>query len=227
MNISIAIAIMGYPTRIKYIKEYMLPRLPLSTQVFVDIQQRGVWYNAKRCHNSYNANDTHVLILQDDLLLCKNFINSVIAVVKANPSNIISLYCPSSEALKIQASGKHWMTRNAITGQAMLVPTALEPYWQLWSEKNIPNQDEKQGDDFRISLFCHHTEYKAWYCVPSLVQHIGNRSSTLGYNHPGKYSKVFIGEENSGEDIDWTAGLTSPARMNYYYSEQELRQYGL
>jgi len=148
-------------------------------------------------------------------------------IVSVNPDNIISLYYSSKEAVKLVERDLHWFSRNAITGQAILMPIELEIKWQKWSQENIPNQDEKLGDDFRLSLFCHYTEYKAWFCAPTPVQHIGNRSSTLGYNHPGKYSKVFIGEENDGLSIDWKKGLQNPKKVTYTYSEQEFKQYGL
>lgn len=226
-NIELAVSVMTYPSREKYVREYMLPKLPEDTFVSVDRLHKGVWWNGKRCHNAYRNNHTHQLVLQDDLKLCKNFIESVLAVIRANPNSLISLYTPYANAVPMLEKNKHWITRNAITGQAMLMPVEMEKEWQLWQLRHIPDQDNAKGDDFRISWWLDQTGNKAWYIIPSLVQHIGNMRSTLGYNNPLKYSKVFLGEEVSGENIDWTKGMDNPAKMTYKYSRQELMNYGI
>lgn len=225
MNMNIAI--MVHPSRIQHVKNYMLPRLPGDTQVFVDSMLQGLWWNAKRCHNSFRPEHTHQLVLQDDLTFCKDFVETVYKILEVAPDKIISLYSSQGEATKVVEQGKHWLTRNGISGQAIVMPVSTEQRWQLWYNRNIPNSPTDLGDDIRISMYIHFVEKVCWLPVPTVVQHIGNMSSTLGYNHPGKYSKTFIGEDKSGLGIDWATGFDHPKKLTYTYSKQELEHVGL
>lgn len=225
MNLNIAI--MGHPSRIQHVKNYMLPRLPGDTQVFIDSMLQGLWWNAKRAHNSFSSGHTHQLVLQDDLTFCKDFVESVYKILELVPDKIVSLYSSQGEAVKVVEQGKHWLTRNGISGQAIVMPVSTEQRWQLWFARHVTTPPADMGDDTRISLYIHFVEKVCWLPVPTIVQHIGSMSSTLGYNHPGKYSKTFIGEDKSGLDIDWTAGFDHPKKLTFTYSKEDFQKYGI
>ncbi len=54
------------------------------------------------------------------------------------------------------------------------------------------------------------TGRKAFATVPSLTEHLGCVSSTMGLNNPAKVATWYIGDDRSAVDIDWTKGLESP-----------------
>ena len=163
----------------------------------------GTRYTCQKCWEApVPEGVTHRVVLQDDLLLCNDFVDIINKIVNAQPEFIFSLFCsrlkpemaiPDSPYIIIKG-------RNA-WGQGMLMPIKYVKPMFKWADKEL-------GPDFPFDDGIY-----AWWAgaeglqimstIPSTMQHLCPTQSTLGYNDNRKISKVWIGEDLS--DVNWDA----------------------
>ena len=183
------------------------PSIPLA--IIEDTQCEGCWPTYRRTLEA--AGDaSHHLVLQDDLGLCKNFINSVKEVIRVRPTNLIALYTNTSVVSEARARGEAWVEKLGVSGPAVIWPTELISEFLQWQDRHI--NPDFLFDTVRVSMWLIKTSKKAFATVPSLTQHLGYDSSTMGLNSPSKVATWFIEEDRSALDIDWSRGLHSPVK---------------
>lgn len=176
-----------------------------------DAQLEGCWPTYRRALEA--AGDaSHHLVLQDDLGLCKDFIRSVTEVISARPNNLIALYTNSVCVFTARERGESWVEKVGASGPSVIWPKELIAEFLQWQDRHI-NRDF-EFDTVRISMWLIKTSRRAFATVPSLTQHLGCESSTLGLNSPTKVAAWYLGEDRSALDIDWSQGLLSPAIDN-------------
>ena len=179
----------------------------VSISVVEDIQCEGFWPTFRRSLEA--ARDgSHHLVLQDDLGLCKDFINSVEELVRVRPKDLIELYTGSKFVPAVRDRGESWLKKSSISGPATIWPRPFIDEFLSWQSKHI--DQSCPYDDVRVSIWLMRTSKKAFATVPSLVEHLGWNSSTQGLNGPTRVATWFIGEHRSGMNIDWSRGLESP-----------------
>jgi hypothetical protein len=156
---------------------------------------------------------THLIILQDDILPCKDFLATCERLIEVNPNNFISMYS-ANDAVSRTVGRKSWLTINSAYGLcAYIIPSFIAEEYLLFDPKI---KDSITADDVRMSVFLRHTNRKVWVTCPSLVEHIcwhtNANGGKAGINH--RVASEYIGYENSGLDIDWTKGLDDPDSLN-------------
>jgi hypothetical protein len=183
--------------------------------VVKDGSRDGVWPTARRAWlEGLRYSGTHHLVLQDDIAVCQDLIPTVKKLVEMVPDNPISLFDLSRAITDALAKGSHWATRRSLSmAQGVVVPTDMILPILNWIPDHI--QDDAEGDDERFSVYFLSHGIDVWYPAPSLVEHVDNGHSLL--KHPDKLptgkrriAAAFIGKDQSGLSIDWTAGLDKP-----------------
>jgi hypothetical protein len=178
-----------------------------SVTVVEDTHGEGCWSTYRRALEV--AGDAHHhLMLQDDLGLCADFIRSVADVIRARPSNLIALYTNAKTAAAVRERGEAWLERPGACGPSVIWPRDLIAEFLEWQDRHI--DDAFEFDTVRVSMWLLKTGRKAFATVPSLTEHLGCVSSTMGLNNPKKVATWYIGDDRSAVDIDWTKGLESP-----------------
>lgn len=198
------IKIMAVKPRRPYVLK-MLEKLGLSEEDTVIYDDRpnggGTLYTCRKCWEAEIPDGiTHRVVLQDDLLLCNDFVNIINRIVNAQPEFIFSLFCSRLKPEHAIEGSPYIIIkgRNA-WGQGMLMPVKyVKPMFEF--------ADRELGKDFPYDDGIY-----AWWAteegmqimstIPSTIQHLCPTESTLGYNNSKKVSKVWIGEDLS--KINW------------------------
>jgi hypothetical protein len=183
------------------------PGIPIA--VIEDTQHEGCWPTYRRALEA-TSGASHHLVLQDDIGLCRDFLLSVEEVTRARPDNLISLYTNAEAVFTARARGESWIERSGVSGPSVIWPTALIGEFLRWQDVHIDHNFP--WDDVRVSMWIIKTSQRAFATVPSLAQHLGFESSSLGLNDLSKVAAWFLGEHQSALGIDWSQGLASPAK---------------
>lgn len=168
-------------------------------EVVQDHDRDGVWETARRCLIwGRDSGHSHLLILQDDLKLCRNFELAVDKIVEAVPGEMISLFYGKRKGFD---PFFRWNLAEGPWGQAVIYPTHLIADLLEWVALNIHHQFNSY--DARVALWCIAARRKCWVSMPSLVDHRGDMKSAMG--HVGKREGPFyIGDDKDPLELDWT-----------------------
>ena len=173
-------------------------------------QQQNLWENAVRALTSAEPGDTHLLILQDDILPCRDLIETAQKIIEVLPNEIVTLFTNHPNAqLARRGQVNYLKLRKWLMAQAYIVPVEVAADFVQWCEKNV---DPKiYFDDNRWAMYCWYHHRYVWATVPSLVDHQGWNETMLRNYQPDyqfepriRMAQWFIGFENSGLSIDWT-----------------------
>jgi hypothetical protein len=152
----------------------------------------GIWENRKRATISFNEEATHHLVLQDDSILCRDFLKELEKQIEQRPNHIISLYY--GNRLRARELAENNFKNGGVEadwlwwGLAVVVPTKLIPDLIKYADNiDIPQ------DDTRMAMFIRNRGLKVWYPLPSLVDH-RNVGSLIGDNGVRRIAFKFIGE---------------------------------
>lgn len=193
MKYKLSIAIMAHPSReafIPYLKE-KLGDIPVSYD-----RGEGIWQNRKRASLMYDRQATHHLVVQDDAIIGRGFLERVMKEIEGHPNTAINLYwgrrvglLPTADAgLKdggVLSRWIHW-------GVAIILPTKLiEPMIEYCDQMEILHNH----DDTRIGHFLRSKGVSVWYPLPSLVDH--REEMSIMENKEGSARRTalyFVGE---------------------------------
>ena len=181
------------------------PSVPVA--VIEDTQLEGCWPTYRRALEAAGE-ASHHLILQDDLALCRDFIRSVKEVIRVRPNNLLALYTNASAVSRARERGESWVEKLGVSGPSVIWPRELICEFLQWQDRHI--DQDFLFDTVRVSMWLIKTSKRAFATVPSLTEHLGCESSTMGLNNPSKVATWFIGEDRSALDIDWSLGVSSP-----------------
>jgi len=192
----------------------------LAAAMHVDATGAGPWYTAKRCWRSMPGHATHQLMLQDDAILCHNFVAGMKAVAAVRPNDPLALFAADDEHADYAAmGGHHWMPMLRFGAVALLLPRhVIEDFlaWQQPLEKHFDESTRGDGaslrwgllDDCRLWRYLMYQSIRMWATVPSLVDHDVSLPSCIDIVDPlqsrGVFASAsnFLGEGNP-TDIDW------------------------
>ena len=183
------------------------PDVPIA--VIEDTQCEGCWPTYRRALEAA-VDASHHVVLQDDLGLCRDFIRSVKEVIRVRPENLIALYTNATSVLTARERGESWIEKAGVSGPAVVWPSGLIGEFLQWQDRHIDSSFE--FDTVRVSMWLIKTSKRAFATVPSLTEHLGCESSTLGLNSRSKVAAWFIGEDRSALDIDWSLGVSTPVK---------------
>lgn len=154
--------------------------------------------------------DWHV-VLEDDALVCRNFIAGVEAALSVvPPRGPVVLYHQAHALRDLGESGWAYSTTN-IYDVAVALPRALIPEFLDWSTANVRPTHPHPGD--HMSLWCMHTNRVFMIAWPCLVEHRDGRSM-LGHSNFGRPRKAAgWAYDLDPTKLDWTRRLNEPLQI--------------
>lgn len=176
---------------------------------------RSAWRTYRECVRAAPV-ASHVLIVQDDILPCADFQETLLAVANEHPSTLVSLFLPGALGLVAKlatreaARGERYVTLDHgpwVPTVALLWPASLlEAFAKVAPGWAKPNQI---SDDALVGKFRREHPAKAVATVPSLVQHpdvtvsiVRNRPAPSGMNRM-RTAHQWRGEEWSPVASGW------------------------
>ena len=210
--IKLSVAIMAVPSRSDEVNR-IVKKLGVRVPVFYDTDKKGPWFNAQRAWGSVRSGASHHLVLQDDIVLCGNFMNTVEHLCSLRPNDILNLFSMRKDSFEAQAAGTSWIrTDYGVWGQAIVMPVPFIPKMLRWSRTNL--KEEFPYDDSRITMWMESIKRSAYVPSPNIVDHIDGES-TLGHKTPlPRKSRYFIGEDVDGMSVDWNKGFDTPRALH-------------
>jgi hypothetical protein len=134
---------------------------------------------------------SHMVILQDDVLLAGNFAIGVRQIADAQPNDPVCLFLSrlprdvSAQADRAYKQNRRYVRvnwRSFLPIVAVLWPRAKLVEFREWAESNpgLPGQREPRSDDAMGGRWKMLTRQTVWATVPSIVQHPDQEPSTIG-----------------------------------------------
>lgn len=179
----------------------------LDVKVFYDVrpkeERKGTWYTQMACINDVLDQDyTHLVLLQDDILLVNKFGDCVEKLIEARPLVLWTLFCPRIKAEDMSFSEPYARIFPANTwGQANIIPIEMLKKIVAFREEKLPNYIY---DDGLYLMYCIENGMPVYTTRVALLQHLCPTNSTLGYNNKNKVSKVWAGEDVY-EKVNWNS----------------------
>lgn len=156
----------------------LLARLP-EAEVITD--EISPWSGYQVCLTDLPSAVTHVAVLQDDVLLCRDFREKVERVIEKRPENVISLFVgglggPTKMAFhEAMRKGESFSVVNStriVHVVGMIWPRHLAESILAWVEENkIPGPKPPRSDDASVGFWSLRTNNQILATVPSLVEH--------------------------------------------------------
>lgn len=215
---SLAVRVQSHPSR-RETRERLLAGLDgLLVQVVEDSSQPpNPWQGYQKCLSDLRGY-SHVLIIQDDAVVCKNFPEAVSRIAAAKPDNVVSLFVGGLKgrttrdflvALDRRDSYTNIYFRDIHHVVAVLWPAAQAKAFLDWTKNNdIPGTPKPRSDDAVFGAWARLTRNRILCTVPSLVQHPDDVVSTIGLRNRagsdrGRVAVHYIGDGDPLE-LDWT-----------------------
>lgn len=222
----IATLIQAHPSR-RHLAEGLLECLGAKASIVYDTNAggpRNPWLTYRRCvERGLELGTDHILIVQEDVLVCDRFLDGVAAATDARPDNPVAFFVPGKPPAYINAiyrarrDGFAWAELPLGTW-CPVVATAW-PRWLAeklleWVVGNVP--PAWRADDEICGRFLYWAGVPVLATVPSLVEHPDTEPSVMnGHKRvgdgrdPGRRAYFFIGDEPERYDcdattIDWT-----------------------
>lgn len=161
------------------------------------------------------AEASHLLIAQDDIVVCRDFVPTVLKVIAARADNPVSLFMPGIGLQAIAVGdacrrGEHWCRvphQEWIPAVCLALPRAhVEAILAFADRQGIT--DAWRGDDSILGEWMRADSIDAWATVPSLCDHPDDVPSLVGGTHyaganPQRVAVCWTGPEWSPLEIQW------------------------
>ena len=184
------------------------------------------WRGYKACLASIPDKFTHIAILQDDTIACRNLAAALPLVADAHPDKVICLFLGGAPrrtatlAHRAHAQGLHFTRlhpNDFLPVVATMWPREKAESLLTWAEENPLKlgHREPRSDDAVAGRWMKFNREQVVCTVPSLVQHPDDHPSTIGRRHSaGADSQRVAALWDPDFDplsVDWTARSRSLA----------------
>ena len=162
----------------------MLSSLPPDTECIWDTDHNP-------CHTLQRVvdSDESILVMEDDIELCKNFYEKAKAEIEQRPDSFIMFYSCKIGEIREAENKKNWIpySRPYVYTQAYYIPAGIGKKLSKFLETNEKANNRRWS--IWINEFLIQEGVERYLVQPSLVQHIGldslNKSSNT-YIHQSK-----------------------------------------
>lgn len=225
----IAYRIMAVRERKDYVYEIVKKLDGTDVKVFWDDrpaeEKKGTYYTQLKCINDVLAGDyTHIVLLQDDILLVNDFDECVKKLIQFKPNDLWTLFCPRLKKEQLDFQNPYCFIFPANTwGPANIIPVGMLKMIMEFREEKLPNYIY---DDGLYLMYLIENGLPCYTTNVALLQHLCPVNSMLGYNDKRRVSKVWAGEDVYGA-INWNSKTLK--RYNFPTScdiEKEYAKYG-
>lgn len=170
------------------------------------VEGNTLWGSCRDCLLS--ASSGHILVLQDDVLPCKDFISTVLHLIQLRPDQIITLFSNSEAIDTARSYGYNYAELKVwFMAQAYVLPAIEAVKMAVWIDEHC--KEDMKHDDDRMATYVWYMQKRVIATVPSLVEHIGWNTTTLTtykkkpFEPRLRMARWYIGFETSGLDIQW------------------------
>jgi hypothetical protein len=125
---------------------------------------------------------SHLVQLQDDVIVDSEFWPNLRAMVEAVPDQIIGLESVHPISRSIYEAGGCWYTTNdGLIGVGYVMPHDALIEFEAWRSNRLrPGAAQAMSEDTLIDVFCMSTGRKVWHPVPTIIDHDTEIASTYG-----------------------------------------------
>lgn len=210
MNLSISI--MAHPKR-EHLVDVLTDRLPPETSIIWD-ERNDRWHTGKRAMLAYGPDADWHMVVQDDAILCRHFVEGVELALGNCPDVPVSFYSgktqPNAAEVKraveqaIAKDRPFFSMQGPLWGVAIAIPTVLIDEMVREADHYVtPNYDMRLTEYFRErGIDC-------WYTIPSLVNHrVGKSNPSLVHNRSSsdkRTAHAWIGRKDPRK-VKWGNG---------------------
>ena len=223
---SLSVRIQHHPKRPRHL-QLLLSALGSDSKLKVIEDSQSSWSGCKKAIRSVDKHDSHILVLQDDILPAQHLIETAQHLTEILPEFPITLFSPKNLTTKARNQGKHWATTDVWYGMpAYIIPTSMALDFVAWSETNL--KEDIKADDIRMATYLYQHRIKTFITAPSLVEHLCWRTSTMSegvFTPEHRVANWFIGLEENPLDIDWSKGIDEPVQENVGRWHEFVRKY--
>lgn len=229
--ISLSVAMMAHPKRRDAAQQILTELGQEIPIVWDEINNR--WDTGRRSMLAYDPGCTHHLVIQDDVIVCRDLIAGVRRALEYVPDDAplcgyVGRVRPQKEATFRAAQeafrvGASFVTMHTLNwGPLIVVPTGCIPEMISYCDPlPVPNYDKRLSRYWELSR-----KVRVWYAWPNLVDHRDGPSLVPGrigtdrsQNKSCRVAHNFLGEDRSALEVDWSgpvvhAGIASPIRRN-------------
>lgn len=205
MKTKLSISIMAHPSRKEWVEEI---KTKMNEDIHVEWDRKiSLWDTARRAWLSFDPTATHHLVLQDDIIPSKNLRAAVEKAIEYTPDLPFCLFIYEDYFINNQkkkydeayhSNGAWLRTKLTVLAPAIVMPTKYIQEMVLFGDK----QKHLPADDTKIAAFFNKKNLDILITVPSLVEHRGS-ISLVGSKKDNRVAYIFIGEDNSGENLNW------------------------
>lgn len=207
----VSMAIMAHPKREHHVKE-LQKKLPGVPVIWDEINDR--WHTGRRAMLAFDPDADKHLVVQDDAILCRHFVDGVEKALEQVPEVPASFYTGKTQPFaaevkravdRAQENNKHWFSmQGPLWGVAIAIPTnVIEEMVAYCDGLALPNYD------LRITEFFQTQGVDCWYSIPSLVNHrVGPENPSLvpeRMSSMRRTAHAWIGKKDPRK-IDWKSG---------------------
>lgn len=223
MKLSICVA--GHPKRLNLIRN-LAQKLDLTAdRLQLDIESKGCYENMKKAWINIQHGATHQLVIQDDVIICDKFRETVSIIVDRFPDKKIFLFNHITKGDELMFIQSHAF----FNSQCVVMPVDQAYHMIRWDHEALKDTGSEMWDidDVHWCLWEIANHIKPIMVSPSIAQHLfSNKSKSLIKNSKSApYSKTFIGENADGTSIDWRGALVKK-RFNKGTIDGVLKAYG-
>lgn len=156
---------------------------------------------------------THVVLLNDDVVPCENFIETLRAAIAARPGEIIALTNHHEDAApQAKKRDLRWLvTADMLVGQAYVVPRGTLIEALSWGQKHLKWERRDLDPNHRLYLseehilityaLCH--DRRIWHTIPALVDHAPEHEAPSLFGHAGDWARRVIVPPRTPMPTDW------------------------
>ena len=186
-------------------------------------ERKGTYYTQLKCiEDVLNGDYTHLVLLQDDILLVNDFDKCIKELIEFKPYDLWTLFCPRIHEANTEEPYGQIFPANT-WGQGNVIEVSMLKDIMKFREEKLPNYIY---DDGLYLMYCIENNLPVYTTRVGLLQHLCPVDSTLGYNNKNKVSKVFLGEDIY-DKVNWKSrdykkfNLPTTADL-----EKEYKKYG-
>lgn len=169
------------------------------------------WAGYKQCLSEI-PDCSHLVVVQDDAQVCRNFGATVTKIAERHPSTPVVLFLAKNpvrtarDAAKAIKHGQRYVTvfiREFLPMVGVLWPREKALEFMEWAETGkLPGGHGARSDDAVAGRWMIQTRQRVLATVPSIVQHPGMEPSVKGTaNAATKWTALFFAED--GLEYEW------------------------
>ena len=158
------------------------------------------------CLESFDPDATHLLVLQDDTVVCPRFRSRAMAAIAEHPDDLTALFVPGAGIhrkvmVRAHQQGQPFakLAHTWVPTVALVWPRHHAESFLSWLTANRYDPwNRHRGDDGPVGKWAQRHRVPVWGTVPSLVQHPDDTASLIGRRHShgqnrSRVAAVYVG----------------------------------